>query len=396
MRSPERVGVGVIGAGYAASLHVRGLQLVRGVDVEVRGVAAIHLDSADRFAEEHGIPNAVDDPRRLLDDPQIDVVAICAPNSDHEALAIAAASAGKHVICEKPLTGAFGLDAGAGAGVELDRALASADAIADAVVAHRVRFMYAENWVYAPSMTTADQLVAESGGAILDIRAEQSHSGSHVRRSRHRSSAGGGALLILGSHAVAAALHLKASEGIRQDGRPIAVTSVTAETQALYETAAWDRNPHEWLVDDWDDVETWATTILGFEDGSRAVITASFAMLGGVRNQVEVYTTESVVRANMTPNDSLLAFAPSPLQFADIELHEKAESRAGWSFAAAEQDWVRGYPQEMQDFMECVAFDRDPRAGIGLAREVIEVVYASYLSAERGARVSLEGVPNAL
>ncbi|HZC27496.1 MAG TPA: hypothetical protein VE287_10770, partial [Actinopolymorphaceae bacterium] len=54
-----------------------------------------------------------------------------------------------------------------------------------------------------------------------------------------------------------------------------------------------------------------------------------------------------------------------------------------------DEDWARGYPHEMQDFMECVAFDREPLSGATLARDVVEVVYAAYLSAESGRRIDL-------
>ena len=50
---------------------------------------------------------------------------------------------------------------------------------------------------------------------------------------------------------------------------------------------------------------------------------------------------------------------------------------------------MRGYPHEMQDFMECVAYDRAPLSDGALARDVVEVVYAAYLSADTGRRVDL-------
>ena len=71
-------------------------------------------------------------------------------------------------------------------------------------------------------------------------------------------------------------------------------------------------------------------------------------------------------------------------------LHEKIETRTGWITAAPDEDWVRGYPQEMQDFMEAIANGREPVSGLRLASDVIEVIYAAYQSAEEGRRISLE------
>jgi predicted dehydrogenase len=50
---------------------------------------------------------------------------------------------------------------------------------------------------------------------------------------------------------------------------------------------------------------------------------------------------------------------------------------------------MRGYPQEMEDFINAILEDRDPISGIDLAYEVVEVIYAAYLSGETGKRVEL-------
>jgi predicted dehydrogenase len=50
---------------------------------------------------------------------------------------------------------------------------------------------------------------------------------------------------------------------------------------------------------------------------------------------------------------------------------------------------MTGYPAEMQDFMEAVAFDREPLSGGPLARDVTAVLYGAYLSAAEGRRVDL-------
>ena len=69
-------------------------------------VAAVFSSNADRakaYATENKIPKAYNDLRTLLDDPEIDVVYISTTNDLHRDQAIAAAAAGKHILCEKPL-----------------------------------------------------------------------------------------------------------------------------------------------------------------------------------------------------------------------------------------------------------------------------------------------------
>jgi predicted dehydrogenase len=387
------VRVGFIGAGFAAHLHVEGLKKVRGHRVELAAVAAGRPASAADFAARHGVETTYSSYEELLADPSIDVVCVCVPNASHAAISIAAARAGKHVICEKPLTGAFGssgdLKGAERAHDERERSLASAAGIREAVQAAGVLFLYAENWIYAPAVTKTKRLLELSKASILDIRAEESHSGSHAARSRRRETAGGGALLMLGSHPIGAALHLKDYESRLRGEPPIRAASVTAEVAALYDTAATHKAGHDWVVSDWDDVETWANTVIGFSDGTKAVITASFAMLGGVRNMLEVYTTSAAFHANMTPNSSLQVFTPDAAAFGNEYLHEKVESRTGWISVSPDEDWVRGYPQEMQDFVESIVEHRQPVADLDIAIDVVDVIYASYVSAEEGRRVDL-------
>ncbi|HCA48708.1 MAG TPA: oxidoreductase, partial [Armatimonadetes bacterium] len=51
--------------------------------------------------------------------------------------------------------------------------------------------------------------------------------------------------------------------------------------------------------------------------------------------------------------------------------------------------WASGYPHEIQDFAECVAEGREPLSGWTLARDVVAVIYAAYVSAEEGRRVEV-------
>jgi len=387
----KKVRVGLIGAGFAAALHAHGLRAVYGANVELAAVASGTRERADAFARAHRIPDAYADYTELLRDRTIDLVSVCVSNAAHAEVVTAALRAGKHVICEKPLTGAFGprtvADPVERANEEWQRVRASIAELREAVDASGRQFMYAENWVYAPAMTKIDRLLGLAGGAVLDIRAEESHSGSHAERSRRRETAGGGALLVLGSHAIGAALHLKAAESRRSGAPSVGVESVVADTADFH--ALRDAERPGYVVDDWHDVERWANLVLRFTDGTRAVINASFAMLGGTRNRLEVYTPRSAYRAEMTPNNALMAFTPDTEAFGDEYLHEKVESRTGWIHAAPDEDWERGYPQEMQDFVEAAADDRPALAGFDLAAAVADITYAAYVSAADGRRVDL-------
>ena len=70
---------------------------------ELIGVASRSRDTADRYAEEHGISKAYGSYEEILADPDIDVVYISLPNGLHTEWSLRCAEAGKHVLCEKPL-----------------------------------------------------------------------------------------------------------------------------------------------------------------------------------------------------------------------------------------------------------------------------------------------------
>ena len=154
MPTRPRLRVGIVGAGFVAHIHGEGYRHVHGVDVELVSVTATRPERARAFAQRFGVARAVADHRAVLDDPEVDVVDLCAPSHHHAAMAIEAARAGKHVIVEKPLTGFFG-PPDTPREEMLRRAVASADEVLAAVRAAGVRLCYAENWVYAPPIQKA-------------------------------------------------------------------------------------------------------------------------------------------------------------------------------------------------------------------------------------------------
>lgn len=392
----ERLRIGIAGAQFAAHLHLQNYRPLRDSKVEIVAVTSLIKEESRQFAAQHKIPAVADDFRSLLERKDVDAVDLCVPTDLHHEFAILAAQAGKHVICEKPLTGYFGKERPEDlVGVAVDRetmfrkALENGEAVAKAIKENKVKFCYAENWVYAPPVAKLKKLMEASRGTIMDMRAEESHSGSHAGYSRKWKTAGGGALLRLGAHPVSAVLHLKQYEGILRGGKGIRLKSVTAEVGQHTRIESFKKEPQKWIVDKWEDVEDWATMIMNFEDGSQAVVSASDGVLGGVRNTMTVYLSNAVVQVNINPNDTVFAYAPDPRIFGGEYIAEKLETKAGWNFASPDEDWVRGYPQELEDFADCLLTGREPVSGLDLAQETVKAIYAAYLSAEKGGRVGL-------
>ncbi|TPW67926.1 Gfo/Idh/MocA family protein, partial [Schumannella sp. 10F1B-5-1] len=68
----------------------------------VVAVASRSAERASEFAARHGIEAAYGSYEQLVADPQVDVVLVAAPHSEHRRLALLAIDAGKHVLVEKP------------------------------------------------------------------------------------------------------------------------------------------------------------------------------------------------------------------------------------------------------------------------------------------------------
>ena len=157
-----QVRVGIVGSRFAARLHLRAYRRVYGVDVRLAGVTSPTAERREAFARESGA-TPYPDLDALL--PHVDVVDVCSPPATHEALALRAIEAGKHVVIEKPFTGAFGPASGSFAGHRAGKetlrrdALASADRIVEAARRRGVVLAYAENWIYAPAVQKEREII---------------------------------------------------------------------------------------------------------------------------------------------------------------------------------------------------------------------------------------------
>ena len=395
----DSIRIGVIGAGFVAALHSRVYENLEGLGVQVVGIASQSRPKMEELARKHKIARIFPDPQSLIASEEIDVVDLCVPNHLHKEYVLRAAQAGKHIICEKPLTGYFGKgekEVGKTAKTKmLAEALACADEMVQTADHHGVKLMYAENWLYSPVIQRAKRLVKSSNGSILELRGEESHHGSHTVYAKSWRNTGGGSLIRLGAHPIGAVLHLKACEGIWRNGQPITPRSVVADVANLAEIESFKREPSSWIVRDWEDVENWATAILTFSDGSKATISASDVCLGGMKDTLDIFLSNARIHCDFARSSLLQAYAPDPSSFANEYLVEKLETKAGWSFPSIDEDWLLGYHHELRDFVEAVRYDREPLSTGRLGRAVVEVIYGAYLSAEEGRPVQLTGLSTA-
>jgi predicted dehydrogenase len=380
----KTVRAGIVGAGFSASFHFESICKVHGVNVEVVGVHSRTPDTGQAYAAARQIRFF---PR--LDEllAEVDVIHICTPPITHEPLVIAALEQGKFAICEKPLTGYFGDGTETFHGdrfpkqMALDAALASLRRIIAAERQSTARLLYAENWVYAPAIQKEREIIEKTGAQVLWIHGEEAHSGSHSEEYAFWKFCGGGVMIGKGCHPLTAALYLKRVEGRARDARPIRPREVSARTHAITRLPNFRDAGH--IRCNYHDIDDFSAMHVEFHDGTVADVFASDIVLGGIHNWLEVCANNHRAICNINPSNLMQTYNPVEEYFADIYVVEKIGTKQGWACTAPDEDWVTGYPQEMEAFYRSIAEGTPPESDIALAADAIATIYAAYVSAER-------------
>jgi predicted dehydrogenase len=342
--------VGLIGSQFITAIHLESLRSVPGV--EVVAITSATEKNVRAFAERHAIPRWFTDYRKMYEMPELDMVVLGLPNDLHCEATMAAAAAGKHVVCEKPLC----------------LNLAEADRMIDACRKARVKLMYAEELCFTPKYVRLKQLVDEGAlGKIHLVKQAEKHDGPHagwfwdVRRS------GGGVSMDMGCHAVEFFRWLLGSGGKK------------ANVQSVYADMGTYVHGDKTIGDDV------ANLIFKMEGGATAIAEESWAKPGGMDDRAEVYGSDGVAYADVLRGNSIHTYSKRGYGYAV----EKAGSTQGWSFTIYEEAWNYGFPQEMAHFVSCVREDRPPLCTGEDGRAVLEALMAAYASAGQGKRIDL-------
>jgi predicted dehydrogenase len=199
MLDMKKIKFGILGVSRHFILRISS-GLSRSSIVEMHGLASRRPEHARIWAAKLSIPKWYGSYQELLDDPEIDAVFIPLPNHLHEEWIKKAADAGKHILCEKPLT------------------LTAAQA--QAAIAHckkaGVKLMEAFMYKFHPQWRRAQEL--SSVGEIGKLRFVHTffcYSNSNPRDIRNNPEMGGGALYDIGCYAISAARFLFQKEPVR-------------------------------------------------------------------------------------------------------------------------------------------------------------------------------------
>ena len=335
----SQVKVGLIGAGRIGRVHAENLAR-RVPNAHLVALADVVEDAARQLASDCQIPSVYNDPRALLDDPQIDAVIICSSTDTHARLIEDSAAANKHVFCEKPIA----LDL-----AQIDHALAAVD---PAGVKHQVGFKRR----FDPSFKRLRELVAT--GALGQPHLLRITSRDPAPPPIAYVKASGGIFLDMAIHDFDMARYLIGSE----------VDEVFAAGSVLI-------NPEIGQVGDLDT----AVTTLRFANGALGAIDNSRRAVYGYDQRVEVFGSGGMALAtNKTPDtvtqsDAVGVHTALPLHFF-VERYAEA------------------YVEEMRAFIQCLLENQVPSVTGHDARAPVVIGYAALKSVKEHRAVRLSEI----
>jgi predicted dehydrogenase len=321
----------VIGCGTAA-LHIH-LPLLRAAGVEVTVFASRSRSSAEAACANWGSGTVVDRWEDAVTRDDVDAVVITTPNAQHRDVAVAAASAGKHVLTDKPM---------ARTTAEADEMIAAADNSSVVLVPFQnTRFM-------APFVAAHDAVADGRIGEVTGVRAAFGHGGPQAWAPDatwffDKELSGGGCLIDLGVHVIDLVRYVTADD----------ITDVNALLTA---------SP----VGDGSGVEADAQLLVRLGRGAIGTIHASWSSRPGPDHQLTIIGTEGTLHLD---SRTALTLLPMSGDRERVALPEQTSS-------------------PLDEFLAAVRGERAPSVTAKDGRAAVAVVEAAYESARTGERVS--------
>ena len=212
----------LLGTGMIVTEVLPVLTTIEGIELEAIMSTPRSLDKAEALAKQYGLIQTTSDYEVILSNPDVDTIYIGTPNHTHYDYAKQALLAGKHVICEKPLTGYFGKPGEENVG-RTEKAkmyrevMAIMDELKEVVDSTDKKFLYAENFVYATPVQKAAEIIRAKKSKVLFMKGEESLKGSSSPVAGKWNKTGGGILVRTGTHPLTGMLWLKQQEALARE-----------------------------------------------------------------------------------------------------------------------------------------------------------------------------------
>lgn len=389
----KRLGVGFVGAGFITRFHIRSWLGVR--DADVLGVVSRtekKAEEAAALARELSVGEAkvFKSITKMVADPSIDAIWICAPNFcrlENMEEIVQAVETGKGellgVTCEKPL----------------GRNVKEAKRMLELVQKAGLLDGYLEDQIFAPTVVRGKEIVWTRGAAISGrpylARAAEEHSGPHEPWFWEGELQGGGVLNDMMCHSVEEARFMLTPPGAERS--VLTPLKVTAYTSCL----KW-QHPHyaQILADNSGGktdyinrpAEDFARSLIEYkdEDGVKVVVetTTSWCYVGaGLRLSMELLGPEYSLSINTLDSGLKVFFSRNVRGKEGEDLVEKQNAEMGLMPVVSDETAEYGYVAENRHMVQSLLAGKRPEENFSDGLNVTELLMAAYLSAEQGRTV---------
>jgi len=346
MSAKDRYRFAIVGAGVIAKVHAEAIRLYP--EAELAAVCGRTLAKAQRLAEEYGA-DAYDDYREMLKRPDIDIVCVCTPSGKHAEVTVAAAMAGKHVLCEKPL----------------DIRPESMTEMIEACRKYGVKLGCVFQRRLMPEVEITRRVLREGrlgrlvmANAYLKFYRSQEYYDSGAWRGTWELD-GGGCLMNQGVHGIDLITHLVGD-----------VESVFAYTGTLARNI---------------EVEDTAVIALKFRNGAYGVIQGATSVYPGQETRIELLGDRGTIEFSDT------GFKKWTFMGIEEPLPEVEDTLGLATTRSSQQVAVNGHLFYVGDIIGAVRENREPFVNGEEARKPVDLVLAIYESARTGREVRLPG-----
>ncbi len=389
----KRLGVGFVGGGFVGKFHIRSFVGVR--DGDVLGIVSGDDGTAEEaaaLARRLGVGEAK--PYRsvteMVADPSIHALWICSPNFTRLEIMeeiVHALETGKGelvgICCEKPL----------------GRNVAEAKRMLELVQKAGVLDGYLENQLFSPAVVRGKDILWSRGATLTGppflARAAEEHSGPHNHWFWEGELQGGGVLNDMMCHSVEVARHLLTPPGAPREA--LTPVRVTAQLTCL----KWQQ-PHyaELLAErsggmlDYANrpAEDFARALVEYQDpeGNVKIVeaTTSWCFVGaGLRLSMELLGPEYSMSLSSLDAGPKVFFSREVKGDAGEDLVEKQNAEMGLMPVVSDEESEYGYVGENRHMVRCLLEGRQPDESFSDGVNVVELLMASYMSAEKGRTV---------
>ena len=332
--------IAILGTGFISDFYTSTLHSQRALD-RVHTVYSRSIKKGNIFKEKWGIENCTDDMNSAINNTEVDTIIIGLPNHLHKDAVLAAAEAGKSILCTKPL------GRNAQEAIEMLRA----------VEKHGVFNGYLEDLVYPPKTLKAIKSVNDGAiGRVMWARSRETHPGPHSDWFWDNTLAGGGAIIDMGCHCV---------EIIRNFiGKNIRPTEVMCWADTLV-------HPVEG--------EDHGIGLVRFENGAMGQFEVSWAFRGGMDLRDEISGTEGTIWLNHWLRTGFEMFTSGSK---GGYVAEKAEGDSGWLFPVGDEAAELGYTDMFNNMFNSMDNNEEPMETFYDGYIVNTIIDACYKSAK--------------